>query len=394
MTNETRVPGRELALFSYGFRPFFLSAAIFAGIAIFCWMLLLDGVHDLAGPFTPTDWHIHEMLFGYTSAVIAGFLFTAIPNWTGRSPKRGWPLIFMLILWLAGRLACGGAFGMDLLLGVMLVDLAFLAVIVATTIMEIVAGRNWRNLMVVIPVFLLLGANLVFHLEVRFFGASDIGRRLGISVIVFLITLIGGRIIPSFTRNWLVKRNNDKLPASFNRLDAVCLLTSAGALLGWSFFPESRITAGAMLGAAGLQGVRLSRWQGARTWRSPLLVMLHVAYAFVPLGLAAAGAASAGWLPPAAGAHLLGIGAIGGMTMAVMIRASLGHTGRKLEAGPLMTGAAGMIFCAALVRACFPEIHVGDISGLWIAAGLWIAGFAIFTLKIGPYLTSTSRKPT
>lgn len=393
MSNETRIPGREPALFSYGFRPFFLSAAVFAGVAVLCWMFLLDGVIALSGPFAPTDWHVHEMLFGYASAVIAGFLFTAIPNWTGRAPKHGWPLVFLFILWLAGRLACGGLFGLDPV-GVMLADLAFLAAIVAATITEIVAGRNWRNLMVVVPVLLLLGANLVFHLEVQFSGVSDIGRRLGTGVIVFLITLIGGRIIPSFTRNWLAKRNGDRLPVPMNRFDAVCLLTGGAALLGWSFYPEGPLTGGAMLGAAGLQAMRLSRWQGARTWRSPLLVMLHIAYAFVPLGLAAAGAASIGWLPSAAGAHLLGIGAIGGMTMAVMIRASLGHTGHKLEAGPLLTIAAGMVFSAALIRACFPDAYVGGLSGLWIAAGFWIAGFAIFSLKIGPYLASTSRKPT
>ena len=393
MSNETRIPGRELALFSYGFRPFFLSAAVFAGIAVIFWMLLLDGTIELSGPFAPTDWHIHEMLFGYASAVIAGFLFTAIPNWTGRAPKHGWPLVLLFILWLAGRLACGGLFGLDPV-GVMLADLAFLAAIVAATVTEIVAGRNWRNLTVVVPVLLLLGANLVFHLEVQSTGVSDIGRRLGTSVIVFLITLIGGRIIPSFTRNWLAKRNGDRLPVPMNRFDAVCLLTGAAALLGWSFYPEGPLTGGAMLGAAGLQGIRLSRWQGARTWRSPLLVMLHIAYAFIPLGLAAAGAASIGWLPSAAGAHLLGIGAIGGMTMAVMIRASLGHTGHKLEAGPLLTIAAGMVFSAALVRVCFPDAYIGGLSGLWIAAALWITGFAIFSLKIGPYLASTNRKPT
>jgi uncharacterized protein involved in response to NO len=393
MTNETRVPERDLAVFSYGFRPFFLSAALFACISVFLWMLLLDGTLELSSPFTPTDWHIHEMLFGYASAVIAGFLFTAIPNWTGRAPKRGWPLVFLVILWLFGRLATGGILGLELI-GVMLADLAFLVAIVATVLVEIVAGRNWRNLMVVVPVMLLLGANLAFHLEVHLTGASDIGRRLGVAVIVFLIMLIGGRIIPSFTRNWLVKRNSEQLPAPMNRFDALCLLTGGGVLLGWSFFPDEPIAGWIMLGAAGLQGVRLSRWRGASTWRSPLLLMLHAAYSFIPLGLAATGATSIGWISPAAGAHLLGIGAIGGMTMAVMIRASLGHTGHKLEAGPLLSVAAGMIFSAALVRVCFPEAFVGSVSGLWIAAALWMTGFAIFTLKIGPYLTRTNRKPT
>jgi uncharacterized protein involved in response to NO len=393
MTSERRAGYSGPAIFSYGFRPFFLSAAVFAGLAILLWMLVLDGRIELRGPFSPTDWHIHEMVFGYASAVIAGFLFTAIPNWTGRMPKRGWPLVLLVSLWAAGRLAVAGAFGMPAI-GVMLIDASFLLAIVGMVAVEIIAGRNWRNLMVVIPVTLLFGANLLFHLEVQVTGGADIGRRLGIAVVVFLIMLIGGRIIPSFTRNWLVKRKCAHLPTPVNRFDAVCLVVGASALVGWSVFPDNPITGGILLAAAILHGLRLCRWQGARTWPSPLLLMLHVAYAFVPAGLAASGAAAFGWLPVAEGAHLLGVGAIGGMTIAVMMRASLGHTGQKLEAGALLSAAAAMVFLAAITRACFPHVSFSGISGLWIAAALWTAAFAVFTLKIGPYLARTNRKPT
>ncbi|POF30505.1 NnrS family protein [Roseibium marinum] len=381
------------ALFSYGFRPFFLAASVFAVAAIVIWMLVLDGSLTIAGPFTPTDWHVHEMLFGYASAVIAGFLFTAIPNWTGRMPKRGWPLFFLLSLWIAGRLACAGLFGPGAVVA-MLIDTGFLAAIVAMIVVEIVAGRNWRNLMVVVPVLILFGANLMFHIEALTYGSADTGRRLGLAVVIFLITLIGGRIIPSFTRNWLVKRNPAHLPAPAGRFDAVCLLVGAAALLTWAFHPDGRVTGVLLLIAAALHFMRLRRWQGLRTGPSPLLLMLHVAYGFVPLGLAANAAASFDLLPAAVGVHLLGIGAIGGMTLAVMMRASLGHTGHALVAGPVLTAAAGMVFLAALVRVCFPDVSFAGITGLWIAALLWAAGFSLFALRIGPYLARTNRKPT
>ncbi|PVB61498.1 NnrS family protein [Labrenzia sp. 011] len=393
MTNTNRPPFRGPALFSYGFRPFFLAASVFAIAAIVIWMLVLDGSLTIAGPFTPTDWHVHEMLFGYASAVIAGFLFTAIPNWTGRMPKRGWPLAILVALWIAGRLACAGLFGAGAVV-VMLIDAGFLAAIVAMVVVEIVAGRNWRNLMVVVPVLLLFGANLLFHVEALNQGSADIGRRLGLAVVIFLITLIGGRIIPSFTRNWLVKRDPAHLPAPASRFDAVCLVAGAIALLTWSFHPEGPAAGAVLLIAAVLHLTRLSRWQGARTGPSPLLLMLHVAYGFVPFGLAADAAASVGLLPVAVGVHLLGIGAIGGMTIAVMMRASLGHTGNALVAGPVLTAAAAMVFLAALIRVCFPDISFAGLTGLWIAALLWAAGFALFLVRIGPYLARTSRKPT
>ncbi len=392
MAIDRQKPYSGPTLFSYGFRPFFLAAALYAIAAIGIWMLVLDGELTLAGPFTATDWHSHEMLFGYAPAVIAGFLFTAIPNWTGRMPKRGWPLALLLTLWVAGRLAVAGAFGSGPV-AVMLADSGFLAAIVAMVLVEIVAGRNWRNLMVVVPVTLLLGANVLFHVEAMTSGSADIGRRLGLAIIVFLITLIGGRIIPSFTRNWLAKRTPQHLPAPIGRFDAVCLVTGALALLVWAVQPEGRTVGALLLLASALHAIRLSRWQGARTGPSPLLLMLHVAYGFVPLGLAAAAAAAIDLAPAATGIHLLGIGAIGGMTLAVMMRASLGHTGRALVAGPALTAAAAMVFAAALVRVSFPEAMLAGISGLWGAALLWIAGFSIFALRIGPTLARTSRKP-
>ncbi|MBL4766765.1 MAG: NnrS family protein [Rhodobacteraceae bacterium] len=368
------------AIFSYGFRPFFLAATVFAAGVIPIWILVFSGELDLRSTFAPVDWHIHEMLFGYAAAVVAGFLFTAIPNWTGRMPIRGWPLAGLFGLWLLGRFAMSGAFGVSEL-AVLLLDCAFLGAIVVMIFIEIIAGKNWRNLMVVVPVSALLLSNVLFHVEVQSTGTSDYGRRMSIAVVIFLIMLIGGRVIPSFTRNWLAKSGSELRPVPFNRFDGICLLSGVVAMGAWVVWPEALTTHLMLAAAAVLHLVRLSRWRGSSVWRSPLLLMLHVAYGFLPagmLGLAVLG--------QSAGMHLLGIGAIGGMTMAVMMRAAMGHTGRDLVAGQWLSAGFVLVVLAAITRGLFGDVIVLGVSGLWIAAMLWTAGFGIFVMTVGPWL--------
>lgn len=383
MTKPLPAPNGGPAVFSYGFRPFFLGAGLFAVLIVPLWMAIWSGQIALGGPFPPLDWHIHEMLFGYTSAVIAGFLFTAIPNWTGRMPTRGWPLMALSALWLAGRLAVAGALGLGPV-AVMVVDCAFMVAIGAMVTVEIVAGRNWNNLKVVVPVLLYLAANITFHLETMVAGTADYGRRLGFAMVVMLIGLIGGRIIPSFTRNWLVKRSPQPgpLPVPFGRVDAVNLGGLLLALMVWVIWPMS-LLAGVLMVLAGLgQGARMLRWRGWRALSSPLILMLHVAFGFIPAGLVALGVSALADVPPATGYHLLGIGGFGGMTLAVMMRASLGHTGRALEAGPALTLAFALVALAAVIRVAAPLP-----LGLWSAALLWTAGFGIFVWRFAPVLT-------
>lgn len=369
------------ALFSYGFRPLFLLAGSFAALVVPLWMAVRSGQMTLGGPFQPTDWHIHEMLFGYTSAVLAGFLFTAIPNWTGRMPTRGWPLMALAALWMAGRLAVAGKLALGPL-AVMALDCSFLLVIGVMVTVEIVAGRNWSNLRVVLPVLAYLAANLTFHLEAMQAGTPAYGRRLGFAMVVLLIGLIGGRIIPGFTRNDLAKRGAGPMPVPYGRFDAASLVLMLGALLAWVALPDARLTAVALILTGGVQALRLVRWRGWSVWRSALLVMLHLAYGFVPAGLVALGLAGLGVLPVATGLHLLGIGAIGGMTLAMMMRASLGHTGHALQAGPALALGFACIALAALLRVALPSE-----VGLWVAALLWSAGFAIFTARFAAVLT-------
>jgi uncharacterized protein involved in response to NO len=369
------------AVLSMGFRPFFLLAGLIATAAIPLWLLIYTGRIALSGPFAPLDWHIHEMLFGYTSAVVAGFLFTAVPNWTGRMPARGRPLALLAALWLAGRLAVAGLLGLGPL-PVMLIDGAFLVAIGGMIGIEITAGRNWKNLKVLVPVTLYAGANLAFHLEALAGDSTAPARRAGFAVLILLVMLIGGRILPSFTRNWLAARGARRLPVPANRFDTLCLAAGALALLLWTARPESPATGAALLLAAALHVLRLIRWRGTASWRSPLLLMLHLAYAALPLGLAATACAGFGLAAPMIGFHILGIAAIGGMTLAVMMRAAMGHTGRPLEAGPLLTLAFAFIPAAALVRV----LAGTSVPALALAGLLWTAGFALFCLKVGPWL--------
>ncbi|QDC10824.1 NnrS family protein [Oceanicola sp. D3] len=369
------------ALFSYGFRPFFLAATLFGLGVIPLWWLVWEGHVTLASTLHPTDWHIHEMIYGYAAAVVAGFLFTAVPNWTGRLPTRGWPLAALLALWVAGRLVVAGFAGPGPLVTA-LVDQAFLLAVAAMIAREVVAGRNWRNLKVLVPVSLLWLANLAYHAEAALTGTAWHGHRAGIALLVFLILLIGGRIVPSFTRNWLVQRGNTALPVPFNRFDGAALALGALALASWVAAPASRTTAILCAIAALLHLLRLARWRPQATWRSPLLLMLHLAYLFVPLGLAATSAAALGLATEATATHLLGIGAIGGMTVAVMMRATMGHTGRPLIAGPALAAAFALTLLAG-----FSRIAAGWLQGgPALSALLWTAAFTLLAIRLAPML--------
>ncbi|QIE44971.1 NnrS family protein [Pseudohalocynthiibacter aestuariivivens] len=394
MSARTKYSGP--ALFSYGFRPFFLSATLFALLVVPVWWLVWRGDVVLSSTFSPTDWHIHEMVFGYGAAVIAGFLFTAVPNWTGRLPAQGWPLAALLAIWIAGRLALAGATGLGPI-GVAAIDQLFLVAVAGMIAREIIAGKNWRNLKVLIPVTLLWLANLAFHIEAMTQGGADVSRRAGIALLIFLIMLIGGRVVPSFTRNWLVKRGATGLPVPFNRFDGLTLLVSVLALLIWVAAPFSIVNAASASAAAGVQVIRLLRWQGMATWRSPLLVMLHVAYLLIPAGFLGIAGGALGIVSPAVGAHLFGIGAVGGMTVAVMMRATLGHTGRDLVAGPMLTIAFALLMVSAVLRAADGTALLSGVNGVGLSAVCWTAAFAVLVLRIGPWLATPNvsrRKPS
>ncbi len=369
------------ALFSYGFRPFFLLALTFAVAVIPFWLFVYFGVIEISGPFQLFDWHAHEIIFGYTSAVIAGFLFTAIPNWTDRPPIKGLPLMVLAALWLVGRAAVLGVFPFGPI-ATMLFDCGFLAAIFFVTINEVIAAKNWRNLIIMVPITIYLLANITFHIEAMTQGHANYGLRLGLAIVIFLITLIGGRIIPSFTRNWLVKQGRTSLPKPFNAFDGASIIGGAIALIGWVGFPHSNFVSYLLLLAGGLHFARLSRSQGVQTFASPLLSALHVAYTFVPLGLCALGTGFT-----AAGFHLLGIGAIGCMTLAVIMRASAGHTGRELHMSPILLIGFLTLPVAATLRILANPSGQHYQSILICSAVFWVFGFGLVLIKLAPWLT-------
>jgi uncharacterized protein involved in response to NO len=378
------------AIFSFGFRPFFLGAAVWAAVAMLLWIPMLSGHLSLPTAFDPVSWHAHEFLFGYLAAVVAGFLLTAVPNWTGRLPIVGWPLAGLWSLWLAGRLVI--AVSADLRPGVVaLVDLSFLAVFALAIGREIVQGRNWRNLIVLAMLTVLLAGNALFHYEAARgdYAASGHGLRLGLGAAIMMIAVIGGRIVPSFTRNWLVRRGEGPLPVPpMQRFDKVALVALAAALLLWMLAPDAQMTGAMLLVSAAMHLVRLARWTGHRTVAEPLVLVLHVGYGFLPLGALAIGAEILwpGMLGMAAAQHLWMAGAVGLMTVAVMTRATLGHTGQALSAGP----GTGIIY-AAVIAATFARVAAGVWPGAaaWLhpIAGLaWIAAFSGFALAYGKLL--------
>jgi len=381
---------RGWPLFANGFRPFFLLGAVQAGLAILIWLPAFYGELKLVSAFTPRDWHVHEMLYGYLPAIVTGFLFTAIPNWTGRLPLQGTPLATLVAVWIAGRIAVTFSATTGWW-AAMIVDASFLLLVAAAAAREIAAGRNWKNLNVVALVVLLLAGNTAFHLEAHFHGAAEFGIRIGIAVVVLLISLIGGRIIPSFTRNWLVKENPGRLPAPFGRFDIMVVAFGALALASWVAAPGNRITGDASVLAALLHVVRLSRWAGDRTLRERLLVILHIGYFFVPLGFLLNAASAFGLLPPSAGVHAWMAGAAGIMTLAVMTRATLGHTGHALKASAGTQAIYAAIIIAAVARIC-AVIHTAQSDVLLhVAAAAWVVAFLGFALAYGLLLLGRIR---
>lgn len=376
---------RGPALFSYGFRPFFLFGALWACAAMLIWVFTLAGYIEIASRFDPISWHAHEVLFGYLGAVLAGFLLTAVPNWTGRLPMVGWRLAVLFGLWAAGRVAVLMSALLPAWIGAA-VDLAFPVVLGACVLREIIAGKNWRNLVVLALLTVFTAANALFHLEAcsGAFAAQGYGLRLGLATAIMMISVIGGRIIPSFTRNWLAQRETDARPAPpMQRFDKLTLLTSLPILALWVATPMHQATGAALLIFAVLHSIRLVRWQGHHTISAPLVWVLHVAYGLIPLGGATLGAdILMGTSSQAAAQHIWMAGAIGAMTLAVMTRATRGHTGRDLVADKWTVAIYLCLFGSVIAR-----LMGGQFPPLLSAAGLlWMAAFGGFALIYGPML--------
>jgi len=376
-------------ILSAGFRPFFLGASIWAAVAVPIWLYAYADGLAIPTRLPPTIWHVHEMVFGFASATVAGFLLTAVPNWTGRLPLQGGRLAALFLLWAVGRVGVllSTSIGAP---AAAIADLAFPIAFLAAVAREIVTGKNWRNLPMVGALVLLLVGNLLVHLEaLDLVDTAELGNRLGLITLFMLISLVGGRIIPSFTRNWLAKTRPDvPPPAPAGPFDIAVLVITGLALVAWAFAPDKAATAWALLAAGFGLALRLFRWRGDRTFREPLLLILHIGYGWLALGLLLLGIN--GLLPvlPATTAlHGLTVGAVGTMTLAVMTRASLGHTGRPLTAGPATEVIYALITIAALLRVLSPLAGNQMEFLLWAAGGTWSGAFGLFAIVYSGVLT-------
>ena len=383
------------ALLREGFRPFFLGAALWSALALCLWLGQLTGHLVLPSALDPLTWHAHEMIFGFAAAAVSGFLLTAIPNWTARMPLQGMPLAALLLTWLAGRIAVT----FSAIIGALpaaAIDLTFLPLLLLTVTREIVAGGNWRNLPMAAALALLIVANFLVHLEaIGPAPTAALGLRLGIAVLLMLIALVGGRIIPSFTRNWLAKRAPTHLPGNFGAIDKVALATCLVGLMTWTSGLAPTL-AGILLVAAGIAAVlRLARWCGHRTLGEPLLWVLHLGHGWLALGLVFLGLSEL-WpaVPQTTALHTLTAGAIGTMILAVMTRATLGHTGRALTADPGTTTIYLLVTLAAVSR-----VAAGFADGLYLplltVSGLaWIGAFLLFVTLYARSLLTPRRRPS
>lgn len=382
---------RDVALFSHGFRPFFLFGALHAAAMLALWVPWYLGWITVPSTFQPVAWHTHELLFGYVPAVVAGFLLTAVPNWTGRLPLVGWPLASLFGLWLVGRLAVAASVAMNPAL-VAALSIAFVLALAIVIAREIVAGKSWRNLKVLGAVLVLGAAQALFHFEIWHDGRTTYADHLAIATTLTLIMIIGGRIVPSFTTNWLKKRNPGPLPTPFGRFDAVAMGVAVLALLGWVLAPTIPSAAPGigilMLHAGLLQALRQSRWQPHRTFAEPLVMVLHVGFAFVPIGFLLAGMALLQGMDSAAigATHAWTVGAIGMMTLAVMTRATRGHTGQALTAPAGTVTIYTLMLLAVVSRLAAAFLPTIMVPALTLAAVAWISAFGLFVVIYGRHL--------
>jgi uncharacterized protein involved in response to NO len=378
------------AFFSYGFRPFFLGAAVFAGIAVPAWILvLLTGVDDPGFLSAAREWHVHEMVFGFLPAVITGFLFTAIPNWTDRPPIRGRELMLLFALWLAGRLVMAVPWLTPLVSST--VDGAFLVAVAGLVWREIAAVGSWIHAPIGVVITLYAGANIFFHVLALSDAATDLPARMALALVMLLLALIGGRVTPNFTREFMTEHNMTDQPAPFSRFDGLSVALVGIAAVAWIVQPDTKAT-GWMLVAAGFVNLgRLSRWYGWVTWREPLVMILHLGYGWLAISLLALGGAILGvGLPTTDSVHALTTGAVGVMTLAVMTRASLGHTGRLRHAGPMTVFIYMLVNLGAVLRVFGPTTHLPEHLVFGLAAASWSGAYLLFAFVYGPLLLRPS----
>lgn len=383
---------RGPALFSFGFRPFFLLAAIWAALALPLWMLTLLGSDGALASSITRDWHVHEMLFGYTGAVIAGYMIVAGANWTGHYPVAGWPVALFAMLWIVGR----AAMLMSAYLGfvALALDSAFLILFALVLWREQLAASNWRSLAPCIIISLLAIANVGFHARTAAPEIGAVSERLALGLITFLIVLMGGRLVPSFTRNWMAQHKIKPEPPPPDRFDRVAVGVTGGAILLWVLLPSASITGIVLVAAGSAILARLWRWRGWVVAREAMVLILHLGYFWCAFGLAMLGASilAPASVPGTAAIHALTAGAIGVMTLAMMTRTSRSHTGRERRADIATLVIYALANIAAATRVAAPFAIPVHMELLNLSAACWSLAFGLFVLVYGPMLIRPWRR--
>ena len=366
------------------FRPFFFGGAAWAVVALTTWLLALSGQIAIPSTFGALAWHRHEMLFGFVGAVIAGFLLTAIPNWTGRLPIAGAPLAALFALWVVGRITVLFSEAATPALAALL-NSGFYVLLATVAGREVLQAKN-RNHPIVGLVLLFGLANLLDHLSAGGeIPDSELGWKAAVALVTVMISLIGGRLVPSFTRNWLAKRGVRKgLPVQPTRFDLAVVIVTALALLSWLAAPGSRLSGAALAIAATGQAIRLARWKGWKALGDPLVLILHVGYAWLPVGIGLLAAAQLRIdIPQSAAIHALTAGAMATMILAVMTRAESRPHGPRAQSKrrhvDLLSADYNRSDAASHLRTWLdrqPRRHVGRWSGVdsgvrGIPRGIW-----------------------
>ncbi|MGE5219987.1 MAG: NnrS family protein [Chloroflexota bacterium] len=374
-----------LVLFALGFRPFFLLAGLLAIFLIAVWVPAFVGGFAFDTYYGQIGWHSHEMIFGYAAAVIAGFLLTAVRNWSGRPTPAGASLAGLALLWLLGRILpfFPGRFPHGF---IALIDLAFLPAVVFAIGIPLVRSGERRNLIFLPLLAAFWSADFLVHAELLglAMNLARTGIFLSLNLIVLLIVIMGGRVIPFFTERALAGTAMKR----WAMIEWLSPLSVIGFLLADFFLPDSHTSASFAALAACANGVRLAGWYTPRYWRVPLLWVLHLGYGWIVLGFYVKVGAALGFVPPQFTIHAFTVGGIGVLTLGMMARVALGHTGRPLKVGAAVTAAFALVNLAALTRGLLPIFYPQWFSQLIIASGaLWIAAFVIFVILYTPVLT-------
>lgn len=378
---------RQPVLLTQVFRPMFLAAGSWGLVAMLIWLAGFFGIIQLPTHFGPQAWHVHAMLFGFVMPAVAGFLLMAIPNWTRKLPVRGLPLALLAALWLLGRIASFQSANLPAWLAIAL-DLSFPVTLLAVSARETLVDRTWRSLPMTAPLAVFVVADLLMHLEaVGLPVPAGLGWRLALAAPLLLISVVGGRIIPSFTRNWLSRRKGARMPAAHGIVDQAAIALLGAGLLFWASLPGFRWGGAIVVIAAAANAWRLARWCGLSTWAEPLLFILHVAYGWIAIGTALLGLTmlDAG-VPAASAIHALTVGGIAAMILAVMSRVTLGHTGREQTAGRATVAMFILINLAALTRVWASWEPEAMPSVLAVSGACWLGAFGLFLIVYGPML--------